>query len=292
MRSNPAEFQFISPGNLAGALDLLHREPGAWQPVAGGTEIMVQYSAGRLRASRLLNLWDIPELKIIDESTDSLRIGGGCTFTQIRDHPGIREHFPLLATAAAWTGGIANQNRATIAGNIVNASPAADSPPALLAYEAELDLISAVGTRRVPYKDFHLGYKKTVLQPNELLLAIHLPKRFGGWFRYIQKTGARNAQAISKVCIACVGKLHANRVEAVNIGIGAVAPTPLRLLRTEKVLLGSSLTPKIISEAVLTLGTEISPIEDIRSSVTYRRQVAANLLEDLLSSFSVWEQEG
>ena len=292
MRSNPAEYEFVSPGNLAGALDLLHRDPGVWQPVAGGTEIMVQYSAGRLGARRLLNLWNLRELKEIVESKDSLRIGGGCTFTQLREHPAVRNHFPLLVTAAAWTGGIANQNRATIAGNIVNASPAADSPPVLLAYEAELELISATGTRRIPYSDFHLSYKKTMLQPDELLLAIHLPKRFAGWFRCIQKTGARNAQAISKVCIAGVGKRRGNLVEAVNIGIGAVAPTPLRLRKTEQILLGSPLTQKTMSEALRALESEISPIEDIRSSVMYRRQVAANLLEDLLSSFSASEQAG
>lgn len=292
MRSNPAEYEFVSPSNLAGALDLLHREPGAWQPVAGGTEIMVQYSAGRLGARRLLNLWNLRELKEIVESKDSLRIGGGSTFTQLREHPAVRNHFPLLVTAAAWTGGIANQNRATIAGNIVNASPAADSPPVLLAYEAELELISATGTRRIPYSDFHLSYKKTLLQPDELLLAIHLPKRFAGWFSYAQKTGARNAQAISKVCIASVGKLRGNRVEALNIGIGAVAPTPLRLRKTEQILLGSPLTQKTMSEAIHALESEISPIEDIRSSVAYRRQVAANLLEDLLSSFSASEQAG
>jgi CO/xanthine dehydrogenase FAD-binding subunit len=292
MRSNPAEYEFVSPGTLAGVLDLLHREPGAWQPVAGGTEIMVQFSAGQLGTRRLLNLWNLRELKEIVESEDSLRIGGGCTFTQLREHPAVRDHFPLLATVAAWTGGIANQNRGTIAGNIVNASPAADSPPVLLAYEAELELISSTGTRRIPYSDFHLGYKKTALEPDELLSAIHLPKRFSGWFSYAQKTGARNAQAISKVCIAGVGKRRGNLVEAVNIGIGAVAPIPLRLHKTEKILLESSLTNDTIAEALRALASEISPIEDIRSSVAYRRQVAANLLEDLLCSFAASEHAG
>jgi CO/xanthine dehydrogenase FAD-binding subunit len=289
MRSDPAEYEFASPGTLAGALEMLQREPGKWLPVAGGTEVMVQYSSGRLGARRLLNLWDIGELKQVTESADSLRIGGGCTFAQLREHPAVQSHFPLLAMAAAWTGSIANQNRATIAGNIVNASPAADSPPALLAYEAELELISATGTRRLPYCDFHSAYKKTALKPNELLLAVHLPKRFAGWFRYAQKTGARNAQAISKVCIAAVGQLRGSRVEALHVAIGAVAPIPLRLRETEGVLLGAKLTEKTIAEAQLAMAGEISPIEDIRSSVEYRRQVAANLLEDLLQSLAASE---
>jgi Aerobic-type carbon monoxide dehydrogenase, middle subunit CoxM/CutM homologs len=289
MRSNPAEYTFVSPGTLAGALDLLHREPEMWLPLAGGTEVMVQYSSGRLGARRLLNLWNIGELKQITESVDSLRIGGGCTFAELREHPTVQKYFPLLAKAAAWTGSIANQNRATIAGNIVNASPAADSPPALLAYEAELELVSATGTRRLSYRDFHLAYKKTALKPNELLLAIHLPKRFVEWFCYCQKTGTRNAQAISKVCIAGVGKLRHGRVEAVHLAIGAVAPIPLCLRKTEKVLLSVELTKHTIAEAQRALASEISPIEDIRSSAEYRRQVAANLLEDLLQSFAASE---
>jgi CO/xanthine dehydrogenase FAD-binding subunit len=282
MRSHPAEYEFVSPGSLAGVLELLYREPGEWLPVAGGTEVMVRYSAGRLDAHRLMNLWDIGELRQITESDAALSIGGGCTFTQLREHSGVQRHFPLLAQAASWTGSIANQNRATIAGNIVNASPAADSPPALLAYEAELELVSASGTRRIAYTDFHLSYKKTALMPGELLLALHLPKRYDGWFRYTQKAGARNAQAISKVCIAGVGKLRDGRVEALHIGMGAVAPTPLRLRKTEEVLVGVALTEDAIAHARRVLSSEIAPIDDIRSSIEYRRCIAANLLEDLL----------
>jgi CO/xanthine dehydrogenase FAD-binding subunit len=286
MRSHPAEFELVSPGSLAGVLELLHREPGEWLPVAGCTEVMVQYSAGRLDAHRLVNLWGIGELCEIIEADASIRIGGGCTFTQLREHAGVQRHFPLLAQAASWLGSIANQNRATIAGNIVNASPAADAPPALLAYDAELELISASGTRKIAYADFHLGYKKIALLPGELLLAIHLPKRFAGWFRYAQKTGARNAQAISKVCIAAVGKVRESRVEALHIGMGAVAPTPLRLRKTEEVLLGTVLTENAIADARRVLAGEIAPIDDIRSSSEYRRHVAANLLEDLLRCFA------
>ena len=286
MRSHPAEYELVSPGNIAAVLELLDREPGAWLPVAGGTEIMVQFSAGRLAARRLVNLWGLKELREISETDSALTIGGGCTFTQLRDDRSVQGHFPLLAQAASWTGSIANQNRATIAGNIVNASPAADSPPALLAYEAELELISAKGTRRVAYTDFHLGYKKTALAPGELLLAIRLQKRFGGWFRYGQKTGTRNAQAISKVCIAAVGRFAEGRVEALHIGIGAVAETPLRLRKTEASLLGRALTKNVIANARLILSNEIAPIDDIRSNAEYRRHVAGNLLEDLLATFA------
>ncbi len=241
-------------------------------------------------AHRLVNLWDVAELRQITETDASLSIGGGCTFTHLREHSGVQRHFPLLAQAASWTGSIANQNRATIAGNIVNASPAADSPPALLAYKAELELISASGTRRIGYADFHLEYKRTALLPSELLLAIHIPKRFADWFHYAQKTGARNAQAISKVCIAGVGKLRDSRVDALHIGMGAVAPTPIRLRKTEEALLGIALTEDAISNARRVLSSDIAPIDDIRSSREYRRCVAANLLEDFLRNLAASEE--
>ncbi len=144
----------------------------------------------------------------------------------------IAREFPLLASAARWTGGIANQNRGTLGGNIVNASPAADSLPALLVYEAELILVSVRGERRVPYVGFHTGYKKMKLAPDELIRAICLPRRFSGYLHYSRKVGARNAQAISKVCIAALGRFAAVRdgvVEDVRIALGSVAPVPLRL---------------------------------------------------------------
>ncbi len=132
--------------------------------------------------------------------------------------------FRCWHSAARWTGGIANQNRGTIGGNIVNASPAADSLPALLVYEAELILVSVRGERRLPYAGFHTGYKKTQLAADELIQAVCLPRRFSGYFTYARKVGARNAQAISKVCIAALGRLAGGVVEDVRIAMGSVAP--------------------------------------------------------------------
>ncbi len=161
MRSNPADYQFVAPGSLQAVISLLAEEPGAWLPIAGGTDVMVQYAAGKLPARKLVSIWNLPELQHIEVSADEIRIGAGCTYTDLRKHDIVQREFSLLARAAAWTGGIANQNRGTLGGNIVNASPAADSLPALLAYEAELILVSVRGERRLSYKDFHTGYKKT-----------------------------------------------------------------------------------------------------------------------------------
>ena len=286
MRSHPAEYEMVSPGTLPGVLQLLAEAPGQWLPVAGATEVMVMFSAGKLNARRLVNLVNLPELRTIREDESELKLGGGCSFTQIRNCAAVQEHFPLLAQAASWTGSIANQNRATIAGNLANASPAADSPPALLAYEAELELVSASGSRRIPYRDFHLGYKSTALRLDELILSVVLRKGGGNFFSYGRKTGARSAQAISKVCIAGVGRYQGDGAYEVRIGIGAVAPTPLRLVAVETVVNGKTMDDALIAEARRALDTEIAPIDDIRSVATYRRWVAGNLVEEFLRALS------
>jgi OHCU decarboxylase len=263
-------------------LRLLIDQPGTWLPVAGATEVMVMFSAGKLAARRLVNLGNLAELRIIAENAETLTLGGGCTFSQIRSCGAVQKHFPLLAQAASWTGSIANQNRATIAGNLANASPAADSPPALLAYEAEIELVSVQGTRRIPYRDFHLGYKKTALGAGELICSIILNRPNAGLFSYGRKTGARNAQAISKVCIAGVGFMRNGHASNVRIGIGAVAPTPLRLSGVEAVVEGRMIDDARIAEARRALQAEIAPIDDVRSVADYRRWVAGNLIEEFL----------
>src|ERR1700689_5606437 len=181
MRAQPSEYELVAPGHLSKVLELLAREPGVWLPIAGGTEVMVQYSAGRLGARKLVSLWGLPELRRIERTEQELIIGAGCTYSDLRKHPVVAEEFPLLARAASWTGSIANQNRGTLGGNIVNASPAADSLPALLVYEAALVLASARGTRRVPYVEFHTGYKQNRLAPDEVIRTIALQPRFGAY---------------------------------------------------------------------------------------------------------------
>ena len=188
----------------------------------------------------------------------------------------------MLARAASWTGSIANQNRGTLGGNIVNASPAADSLPALMVYEAELLLASARGTRRIPYVEFHTGYKQTRLAADEIIRAIALQPRFAGYHAYSRKVGTRNAQAIAKLCLAGLGKISGNKIEDVRLAIGSMAVTPVRLRRTEEVLLGQPYSAALMSEARQAMETEVAPIDDIRSSALYRLHVAGNLLQEFL----------
>ncbi len=218
MRSDPADYELIAPGTLQAVVALLADEPGQWVPIAGGTDLMVLYAAGKLPARKLVSIWNLAELRSIEVLPGEIRIGAGCTYTELREHEVIAREFPMLASAAQWTGGIANQNRGTLGGNIVNASPAADSLPALLAYDAELILVSVRGERRVPYVGFHTGYKKMKLAPDELVRAVCLRRGFSEYLHYSRKVGARNAQAISKVCIAALGRL---RGEVAGDPIGA-----------------------------------------------------------------------
>ena len=132
MRSDPADYELVAPGSLQAVVSLLATQPDQWLPIAGGTDIMVQYAAGKLAARKLVSLWNLPELRRFEVSPGELSIGAGCTYTDLREHEVVAREFPLLVSAARWTGGIANQNRGTLGGNIVNASPAADSLPAAM----------------------------------------------------------------------------------------------------------------------------------------------------------------
>jgi CO/xanthine dehydrogenase FAD-binding subunit len=289
MRSNVSEYELIAPGSLDAVLALLAAEPGAWTPMAGGTELMVALGAGRLEQRKLVSLWGIGELRGITASADWLSIGAGATYTDIRENALIAKEFPLLARAASWTGAIANQNRGTLGGNIVNASPAADSPPVLLVYEAEIELVSAQGTRRMPYSEFHLSYKRTVLRPQELVMAVHLPRGRRLPVEYLRKVGTRNAMAISKVALAAVGEMQSGKVHAVRIAAASLSETPARLSATELVLLGHALTSARIQAARKALLEEVKPIDDIRSTANYRAHVAANLLEEFLMQMAASE---
>jgi CO/xanthine dehydrogenase FAD-binding subunit len=287
MRANAADYELIAPPTLSAVLDVLARDPGRYTPIAGGTELMVALGAGRLAQKHLISINHLKELRFIDATAEAVTIGSGATFTDLRRHPVISSDFPLLAKAASWTGSIANQNRGTLGGNIVNASPAADSPPALLAYNAALTLVSARGTRTLPYGDFHLGYKKTALASDELLYSIRIQRNFSGYISYIRKVGTRNAQAISKVALAGLALVsEGGAIEDIRIGAACLRETPVRCTAAEQAVVNRTVTPQTIAAARAALASEARPIDDIRSTAKYRAAVAGNLLEEFLRSLT------
>jgi CO/xanthine dehydrogenase FAD-binding subunit len=271
-----------TPRDLAAALERLASEPGVWKPFAGGTDLMVLLEAGKLSHKKFLNIWNLGELRGIAVSAEGVTLGALTTYAEVQGHEILAREFPLLCRAAAETGSVATQNRGTLGGNIANASPAADSPPALIVYDAEIEIISASGARWVPYAPFHTGYKKMNLQVGELIRRIRLPRSNAAWKQYFRKVGTRRAQAISKICFAAAGRLEAGRIADVRIALGSVAPTVLRAVRAEEILRGREPRGAALQAAQDALGAEIAPIDDMRSTARYRRNVARNLLAEFL----------
>lgn len=266
MRTALSRLQLHQPASLAEALRLL-RDEGPLVPLAGGTDLYVTLNFGAQSGERYLDLSGLRGLRGIRRGAGgSLVIGALTTFAELGRNSLVLRHAPTLAEAARQVGGVQIQNRATLGGNVANASPAADGVPVLAAAEAHLLLASAAGERRVPVTEFFIAYRKTVLRPDELILAIELPPTAGrSWFR---KVGTRAANAISKVVLAGV------RGARPRLAVGSVGPTVLRLPRTEAALAdGAS-----IDEAAALLDAEISPIDDLRSTADYRRRVTGNLL--------------
>ncbi len=282
MRSSPADFEMVAPRTLEGVLELMAREPGAWRPIAGGTDLMVLYEAGKLADRKLVSIRGLRELRGIAMNGGGASLGALTTYTEVRRHAALARDYPLLAAAARETGGVATQNRGTIGGNIVNASPAADTPPALIVYEARLELASAAGTRAVDYSGFHTGYKTTLLRPDELVARILLPPVRTGGRHYYRKVGTRRAQAISKVAMAGVVWMDGGRVDDLRIALGSVAPTVIRAREAEAALRGRVLDAAAVRNARHALAGEIRAIDDIRSTAAYRERVAQNLLAEFL----------
>ena len=280
MRSHVPSYALIAPSDVDDALSLLGE---GWRPFAGGTDVMVLFEAGKLDHRKWFSIWNLPGLRGITETPEHITLGALATYSDVLANATLQREFPMLCLAARETGGIATQNRGTLGGNIVNASPAADSPPALLCYDAELELVSTEGSRWVAYHEFHLGYKKMLLRPDELLKSLRLPRRSGPWRDYYRKVGTRKAQAISKVCFAGSVLLEGGIIRDMRIALGSVAPIPLRCRITESILRGQHPSPAWFAAARTELAREISPIDDVRSTAAYRSRVAQNLLAEFLS---------
>ncbi|MDL2334472.1 MAG: xanthine dehydrogenase family protein subunit M [Chloroflexota bacterium] len=276
-----------SPANLAEALTLLATE-GGWRPIAGGTDLIVQMTGDLAPPpERVLDIWRLNELRGVAVEDGVLTMGALTTYTQIRNSDACQEHLPALVAAAATIGAAQIQNRGTIGGNAINASPAGDTLPVLLATDAELVLGSARGERMVAAKDFWPAYRKTACAPDELLLRIRFPLPRGRQVRF-RKVGTRRAQAISKVVMALSWREDGGVWRDVRVSLGSVAATPIRARETEKVLEGAAARQTTADHAAATLAAEIHPIDDVRSTADYRRVVSARILHRLLREAGGW----
>jgi CO/xanthine dehydrogenase FAD-binding subunit len=279
-------YEMETPRDLAAALSRMAAEPGVWRAFAGGTDLMVLLEAGKLPHKKFLNIWNLQELRGIAVTAEHVTLGALTTYAEVQRHEILAREFPLLCRAAAETGSVATQNRGTLGGNIANASPAADSPPALIVYGAEIEIVSAGGARWVPYASFHTGYKKMNLEAGELIQRIRLARTHAAWKQYFRKVGTRRAQAISKICFAAVARVEGGRIAEVRIALGSVAPTVLRADRAEELLRGRQPGGAALQAAQDALDAEIAPIDDMRSTARYRRNVARNLLAEFLEGLA------
>lgn len=259
-----------TPATLAEAIDLLRRDPEL-RPVAGCTDLMVAEPEARADLPAVLDLLALPELRGVRRTDDGLTLGATTTFTELRAEPGVRDHYPALAQAASEIGGWQIQNRATIGGNAVNASPAGDSLPVLLALEAEAILAGPKGERRLPYSDFHTGYRQTALAADELLVALHLPAPPTGSRQAFRKVGTRAAQAISKIVVCALAVVEHGRFTTFRLAAGSVAAVPLRLSTVERAITGRPADAGTADLAGRLAAAAVEPIDDVRSTADYRR---------------------
>jgi CO/xanthine dehydrogenase FAD-binding subunit len=275
-----------SPKDLSEVLLRLGDRQSELKILAGGTDLMVLMNARQLEAGEFLDIWGVDALRGIREEGDSVRIGALTTFSEIVRSPLVGRHMPSLVAASKTIGAIQIQNRGTIGGNVVNASPAGDSLPVLAAYDAQLELGSARRIRLVDFNHFYLGYRTTALAPDELLLAVHLPKIKSGERDFFWKVGTRRAQAISKTVMAVKATVGGEVIESISIGVGSVAPTVIRTRSTEALLTQRKISIDLIESARISIAGEVSPITDLRSNEHYRRTVTGNILARILRGLS------
>jgi carbon-monoxide dehydrogenase medium subunit len=283
----PAEPPVQSPATLDEAYKLLSGGNG-WQPIAGGTDVMVQIT-GEIAPppARVLDIWGLDELRGIELDGQTLVLGALTTYTEIRQSDVCRDQLPALIQAAATIGAAQIQNRGTIGGNIVNASPAGDTLPVLLATDAEFVLGSARGERTVAADKFWPAYRKPDRAADELLLKVRIPLPLGRQVRF-RKVGTRRAQAISKVVLALAWHEDGGVWRDVRLALGSVAATPVRAKQTESVLEGAAPRQQTADHAADILAAEIHPIDDVRSTADYRRAVATRVLHRLLRDEGGW----
>jgi carbon-monoxide dehydrogenase small subunit/xanthine dehydrogenase small subunit len=266
----------LRPRSLEEALEVLEQGRGEVRPLAGGTDLLVQaMDRGARGRAGLFDLTAIPELRGIEDRGDEIWIGAATTHTEMMSSELLAEFLPSLPQACSVIGGPQIRNRGTLGGNLANGSPAADAVPPLYAADAVVELVSVTDRRDIPVDRFYSGYRRSALADDELILGVRFPKRLGVRGSFL-RLGQREAQAISKVSLALGVRLTEDGVDWVRISLGAVAPTVIRAPRAEQVLLEAGSAG--LERAQQAIRESAQPIDDLRSTAEYRREMAALLL--------------
>ena len=271
----------FTPSSLTEALELKAGHPDS-RPLLGGTDLLAQWQAGVPKPAAVIALEPLRELRSVLVSAEGAVIGAGVTHHALAHDPGVRETWPALSEAALTVGAPAIRNMGTIGGNLVNASPAADLPPALLVYDAEVEIASTRATRRVAVAWFFTAYRRVDLGPDELVVAVRMPRPPTGARSAYYKVGTRAAQSIARVGLAGCLAMDGAYVGHVRLAAASVAALPVRLTAVESFLRGRELTETTLTDARALAASCITPIDDVRSTAEYRRHAIGALTERFL----------
>jgi CO/xanthine dehydrogenase FAD-binding subunit len=281
------KFEYVAPETLDAALEELERSKGA-AIIAGGTDLLTRRRAGLIQPDLLIDLKSLG-LSYIKPVENHIRIGACTTFSQMIASELLAECFPALVDACSEIAAIPIRNRGTLGGNLVNGSPAADTGPPLLVYDAEAVLVKRGAQRVVPLEGFFSGPGQTVKERNEILTEVRIPLLPPGAASRFIKIGKRRAMAVAVASVAALVVLEEDgKVAKVRIALGSVAPIPLRARKAEGVLEGRLLSDELVAVAARRARDEATPISDIRASADYRSKMVEVLVWRALKA--IWEE--
>ena len=283
-RTVPCQCQYFAPQKIEEALEILSKYGKEIKVIAGGTDLLIQYYDRLYEVGSWLDLKNIKELKEIKIYQNQIEVGAMVSHAQLEKSEDIKKYFPILNQAAADIGSPQIRNRGTIGGNIVNASPAGDLLAPLMAYDAQFRLLSTQGEKIVPAEEFFIDPKKTILRPEQLLVQIILPlpkkKTYGCWI----KIGKRKALIIATITLALVVEMAEdnNTIKDVRTCLGSVAPTPIEIKEIRKKMVEKNFNQLDFAELGQIVEDKISPIDDIRGTREYRKDIAKNIMINAL----------
>lgn len=269
--------KYFSPTTLEELINIAQEYTSEAAIVAGCTDILVKpnFFEGK---KAIIQTNEIKELQKIEDIGNKTRIGACVTFTDIIESEQIKTHHKALCSAAQVCGSVQIRNRGTIAGNVINASPAADSIPSLMIYNAELILVSKEGKERCKIKEFFTGPGRTKLKPGQILAFIEIEKETADSISFYRKIGTRKALSIAKASVAFKADKANGTVKNVELAFGSVGPTVISSQQAKQALEGKELNNENIAATSIAAFKEVTPIDDIRSTAEYRKLVVKNVL--------------
>ena len=275
---------YFDPQQIEEAMEILSKHGKEIKIIAGGTDLLIQYYDRLYEINGWLDLKNILELKKIKINKNQMIIGAMVTHAQLEKSEDIKKYFPILGKAAADIGSPQIRNRGTIGGNIVNASPAGDLLAPLMAYKSRFKLLSVQKEALISAEEFFIGPKKTIMEPDQLLTRIILPLPFERTYDCWIKIGKRKALIVATITLALVVEMAEDNktVKDVRTCLGSVAPTPIEIKEIRKKMVGKNFDQLDFAELGQIVEDKISPIDDIRGTREYRKDVAKNIMINAL----------